>query len=399
MLPLLGTRDRASGAARLACGAALAVASLGAACSQGDPRWPELTDWERAEVWAHDDVVGFDRVAVATGPNYVAWLTRAAGAAEELAYWELRDGETVDDTELAMPDAPVVIPLAVASDYDGWVSVAATRDSPRGDNTGLVAWQRGGPRPRPERLEAPERGAAVPSAVNTGRAGDTALVAGVADGQVVTWTSHDGDDWRSDTPDLGVEAEMATIDVLGDGDRVVLAGVDVQGRAHLWTSIDGETWLTPEVDDLPTGVGSVTLLGQLDDGELAVAWLGQGQDETSPRRARAATIQRFAGEDLTDEGAIGARDDDGIPRFSLEGATLSPEGRLAIVGSAGGGGDTVAPMLWVRDGDRWEPSDQPELTRLLDRELRAVTTVGDVMVGVVTPAPRHIDVELWRWTG
>jgi hypothetical protein len=318
---------------------------------------------------------------------------------------------------LAAPGVPVLIPIGVATDGQGWVAVAATRDRPNGGNTGLMAWpprppssspssgasapSPAAPAPRGQALALPRPGLPQPEAVNAGRAAGTSLVAGVAGGDVVAWRStDDGRRWQGSVLDLGVDADLTAIDLVGHGSALVLAGVDADGGAHLWTSPDGLTWNPVPADDLPSGVRSVTLLASLDQDQLALAWLagGESDDSSSARTGTTATVQRFDGSRIIDEGTIEARPDAGIPTFSLDGATLSPEGRLVVVGTASPEANTGVPMIWLRDGDTWEPSPQRELAGRVDYQFRAITTTPNgAMVGLVTPAT-HVDLEVWRWS-
>jgi hypothetical protein len=423
MPPLLGTIHRTTRAVAVGLLAVVIGGAAVAGCSKSDPQFEELRGWERVETLPHADVIPYDRVATTAGPNGVAWLTWASRRDDVLAYHEVGEDNEVRETALAAPGVPVLIPIGVATDGDGWVAVAATRDRPNGGNTGLMAWQPGSTpssgsgsgspaagasapaptaaAPRGQMLALPQRGLPQPEAVNAGRAAGTSLVAGVAAGDVVAWRStDDGRRWQGSVLDLGVDADLTAIDLVGHGSTLVLAGVDADGGAHLWTSPDGLTWNPVPADDLPGGVRSVTLLASLDQDQLALAWLagGEGDDRSSARTGSTATVQRFDGGRIIDEGTIEARPDAGIPTFSLDGATLSPEGRLVVVGTASPEADTGVPMIWLRDGDTWEPSPQRELAGRVDYQFRAITTTSDdQMLGLVTPAT-HVDLEVWRWT-
>jgi hypothetical protein len=422
MPPLLGTIHRTTRAVAVSLLAVVVGGAAVAGCSKSDPQFEELHGWERVETLPHADVIPYDRVATTAGPNGVAWLTWASRRDDVLAYHEVGEGDEVRETELAAPGVPVLIPIGVATDGEGWVAVAATRDRPNGGNTGLMAWQ---PRPsggsssssagssgasapspaaaapRGQMLALPRRGLPQPEAVNAGRAAGTSLVAGVSGGDVVAWRStDDGRRWQGSVLDLGVDTDLTAIDLVGHGTALVLAGVDADGGAHLWTSPDGLTWNPAPTDDLPTGVRSVTLLASLDQDQLALAWLagGEGGDSSSARTGTTATVQRFDGHRVRDEGTIEARPEAGIPRFSLDGATLSPEGRLVVVGTAAPEARSGVPMIWLRDGDTWEPSPQRELAGRVDYQFRAITTTPNgQMVGLVTPAT-HVDLEVWRWS-
>jgi hypothetical protein len=420
MPPLLGTIHRTTRAVAVGLLAVVIGGAAVAGCSKSDPQFEELRGWERVETLPHADVIPYDRVATTAGPNGVAWLTWASRRDDVLAYHEVGEDNEVRETALAAPGVPVLIPIGVATDGDGWVAVAATRDRPNGENTGLMAWQPGGSpgaapasgsagasapspasaAPRGQMLAPPQRGLPQPEAVNAGRAGGTSIVAGVAAGEVVAWRStDDGRRWRGSVLDLGLDVDLTAIDLVGHGSALVLAGVDADGGAHLWTSPDGLTWNPVAADGLPEGVRSVTLLASLDQDQLALAWLagGEGDDSSSARTGSTATVQRFDGRQVTDEGTIEARPEAGIPTFSLDGATLSPEGRLVVVGTAAPQARTGVPMIWLRDGDTWEPSPQRELAGRVDYQFRAITTTPNgEMVGLVTPAT-HIDLEVWRW--
>lgn len=382
------------------------LVGVAAGCSSGDGPPGETSGWRRTEVRRHHDVAGaYDRVAVEGHPGGVAWLTWDTGAADALAYWELDDDQRSHATTLRMPDDPVLIPVDVATDREGWLAVAVTRDRPNGENTGLVAWRsRSRSDPRPVRLEVSGPGLDVPERVSAGRLRGISVVAGVVDGSVVTWI-HDGDDgdegddrgWRPTLPDLRFPGDLVTADLASDGERFLLAGVDTDGDAHLWTSTDTRTWEPITGDAMPSDTGSVTVLGPLGRGEVAIAWVAAGGDD-APRSGPGVTIQRLAGGEVAGEGTIEADPDAGTIEVSAAGATRSPEGNLVVVGAAWRRAGERAPMVWVRDGDRWEPTDQPELVGRVDHELRTVTTTSDTaMHAVVTPFPSHVDVEVWEW--
>ena len=143
MPPLLGTIHRTVRAVAVGL-LAVVVGVAVAGCSKSDPQFEELHGWERVETLPHADVIPYDRVATTAGPNGVAWLTWASRRDDVLAYHEVGEGDEIRETVLAAPGVPVLIPIGVATDGQGWVAVAATRDRPNGGNTGLMAWQ---PRP------------------------------------------------------------------------------------------------------------------------------------------------------------------------------------------------------------------------------------------------------------
>jgi hypothetical protein len=409
MPPLPGTIHRTARAVTVGLLAVVVGGVSAAGCSKSDPQFEELRGWQRVETLPHADVIPYDRVATTAGPNGVAWLTWATRRNDALAYHEVGEDGQVHEIALAAPGVPVLIPLGVATDGDGWVAVAATRDRPNGANTGLMAWQpasgsgsaSAANAPRGQMLAPPERGLGQPQAVNAGEAGGTSVVAGVVDGRVVAWRSTDSRRWRGAVLDLGLDADvdLTAIDLVGHAGQLILAGVDADGGAHLWTSSDGLTWDPGPSDGLPHGVRSVTLLASLGDDQLALAWIAGGDDGGSnPRTGSTATVQRFDGRSIVDEGTIEARPDAGIPTFSLDGATLSPDGRLVVVGTASPRADTGVPMIWLRDGKTWEPSPQRELAGRVDYQFRTITTTRDgQMLGLITPAT-HVDLEVWRWT-
>jgi hypothetical protein len=396
-----------------------------AGCSDGDDDDPAPAevrgDWERGAVWAHGDVYfSFDRVAVGSTPGTVSWVTRrASGATTELAYWELgaETGTDAASTELPVrPGGPaVLIPVGVATDGEGWVALAATRDTPRGDNTGLLAWQaRRTPGQEAAvtpgvRLAPPAGVTGVPQQASVGRSDGTTMVVALYGGEVVLWSLPEATangpagpatSWEARQPDLGLEGddELVNLHITGDGERFVLAGVDNQARAHVWTSTDGDDWepLSGDAGDpLPTEVGAVGLLAPLGDGEVALGWLAD--EDSAPANASSATIQRLAGDELRDQGVITGAATSDADRIDLGGATLSPAERLVVVGAALQPSGDRTPMVWAREAGDWTASEQPELIARLDYELRTVTaTDDDRLVGLVTGIT-HVDVETWRW--
>ncbi|HEY8524141.1 MAG TPA: hypothetical protein VIL48_04200 [Acidimicrobiales bacterium] len=397
--------------------------SAATACSESEPQFAELQGWERVEVWGHQDVVEYDRVAVSTGPTGLSWFTRARGSTDTLAYWTSTDALSASQIEVAMPQDPVVIPVAVATDArEGWVAVAVGREVAHGENTAVLAWLSGPQAPRPQRLAPPEEGMGVPARIEAARVGGVNLVTGVADGRVVAWRNAAPDiaadtgtaggsgpgtaaraapgEWSAQALELEGGEDLVTTDLASDGQRFVMAGVDREGGAHLWASSDGREWQRLE-GDLPADAGSATLLGPLEPGEMLVSWLGARtpRNDDVPRSGPEATVQRISGDRVTSEGVVEARPDDGWPDLSLTGAAVSPEGRTVVVGAAWRSANAITPMVWLRDGDEWEPSSQPELASRLDYEMRAVAAVGDDrLVGLVTPTPRGIDVEVWGWS-
>jgi hypothetical protein len=371
----------------------------GVACTSSDDPPPEIHQpWRRTAAWSHQDVISFDNVAVGTGTDAMAWFTRRTrGETDALAYLEIRDGEDAVEIEVPTPAEGVVIPVAVATADDGWAAVAVTRDVGYGENTGLMAWT-GRSRPgdevaRGEMLPRLDR-IAPPASVSIGRSAGTTVVASVLDGVPLVWdTPNESVAWEASRPDLDLDQDLVSLRVVGDGERLVLAGVDADGAAHLWTSVNGDRWDPVASDALPREAGSVGLLAPLQRGRVAVGWLDNEDD--APFNATVVTIQSLDGEELTDQGRISA--DGGDDRIDVSGAALSPERRLVVVGAGLQSNGTTSPMVWVRDGERWASTAQSELVGRLDYQLRAVTTTrDDTMVGLVT-ALSHIDVESWLW--
>jgi hypothetical protein len=269
------------------------------------------------------------------------------------------------------------------------------------------------------RLLPPEGMTGPPELANVGRVDGTTAVAALFDGRPAIWTAPDRTTrpgrrpsrWVGEQPALGLDTDLVNLHVAGDGERLVLAGVDDRGQGHLWTSTDGERWDPLPRRQLPDRVGAVGLLAPLDDGQVAVGWLAD--EDSAPWNATRVAVQRLDGQELADEGVIVAADhrdggegDDGdqdgsavptrVERVDLGGATLSPGDRLVVVGAALRPNGDTTPMVWVRADGRWVPIDQPDLTHRLDYEFRAVAASDQLMVGLVTPLA-HVDVETWRW--
>lgn len=417
-------------------GALLAACTLvgaGVAACGGDeeeePPEEVGVSWRRGETWGHRDVFfGFDRVAVGSSPDTVAWVSRRLdGDTAALAYSEIEAGGA-DTRHVDLPVAgnpAVLIPVHAAVDEEGWAVVAATRDRPNAVNTGLVAWQALRSQHEADvgpgvRLVPPAGVSGPPELANVGRVDGTTVVAALFNGRPALWTAPDRTTtpppggravrpatWMGAQPDLGLDADLVNLRVVGDGERLVLAGVDDRARAHLWTSTDGERWEPLPRRRLPRNVGAVGLMARLDDRQVVVGWLAD--EGSAPWNATRATIQRLEGGELVDEGQIVAADDQGsggdsgggggdvrIERLDLGGAVRSPGGRLVVVGAALRPNGDTTPMIWARDRDRWVPTSQPELAHRLDYEFRTVAASDQLMVGLVTPVA-HVDVETWRW--
>lgn len=387
-----------------------AVALLGiaatACASRGEPRLQELGGWRRETVLGSDEGRGdgggaVEQVATTTTPGNLAWFTGTPGGDDEqtgFAYRQL-DADVPQEATATRRDGNVLIPVGVAADADAWLAVAVTRDRPNGDNTGLLAWQgttaSTTDAPMARRLPPTDE---VPAVVSTARGNGVDLVVGPIDGDVVAWRNENTGLWRRSVLDLGVDEAIVFVDVVGLGDRFVLAGVDENGDGHLWSSTDGEDWQPVEAgDEIPSGLASVTLPAPLAEDDLAVVWMAVDEPtRTDVRSGTSATIQRFDGETLSDAGVIDAQTADEVPRFAVTGATMSPEGHLVVVGRAAVQ-DTTVPMLWLREDGAWQPTPQRELAGRLGYQFRAVTTDDEGMVGVITRWPTGGDVEVWRW--
>jgi hypothetical protein len=394
-------------------GTLLGATTLGAGCSDDgdDDRQPPPEvggSWERGAVRAHGDVYfGFDRVAVGSGPEALSWMSRRErGDTGQLAYSEVLAGADATSTDLpvAAGGPAVLIPVGVAADAEGWAAVAATRDQPRGDNTGLLAWQvrrTNGEAPQvpPGATLVPPPGVSgPPQLASIGRANGASAIAALVGGQVVVWSLPEGPTgapWEVSQPELELDGTLVHLQVTGDGERFVLAGVDDRGRGHLWTSRDGRTWQALPDDRPPDGgVGAVGLLAPLDEGQVAVGWLAD--EDSAPANATRAIVQRLEGDRLVDEGAISRDTGNSIDRLDLGGATLSPAGRLVVVGAALRASGDRAPMLWARDSGTWASARRSDLTSRLDYELRAVAIHDERMVALVTSVA-HVDLETWNW--
>jgi WD40 repeat protein len=401
----------AHGAGRGALAVAIALVLAGNGCaSESDSSLVVEGSWERMELWEQRESFDFDQVAAGNSTDTVAWLNRSDDDADRLSYWEIRDGGDATAVELPGPDGPLLIPVAVAVDADGWGAVAVTRDQAQGANTGLLAWHGTSGLDTTADIEAaqpltpPGDVAAPPESVSVGRSADVLVVAALYDGEPVLW-SREGDDdaWLSDVDGIdlgfGPRADLTSLRVVGDGERLVLAAVAGNGTTHLWSSEDGGDWAPVESDDLPESAGAVGLLAPLEPGGVAVGWLSD--EESAPWNATSATIQRLTGDDLADEGEIEALPDDEVQRLHLTSATLSPDDRLVVVGGALRPDSDRTPMAWVAAGDSgadgWEPTTQAELTGHLDHEFRAIVSTDDDRMVAVASALSHPDVESWQW--
>ena len=387
------------------CAAGFGLA--GVADSSGDEAPPPEVSrgWQRTDAWPHPDVVAYDNVAVGSGLNTVAWFTRRGhGDVDAVAYREIKDGDDAVELDLQTPDTGVVIPVAVAIELDRWTAVAVSRDTAEGPNTGLMAWTGGsldgGPISTGSALQLPAASITAdeplaPKTVSAAQLGETSVVTAVVNHRALVWRSTDaGASWSSPSLAGGADDALVSVKMASDGERLVLAGVEAAGPAHLWTSTDGESWDETTTARLPDDVGSVGLLAVLEPGRVAVGWLDD--EPSAPFNATSMVVQVLDGDGLSQEGRITARDT-GSQRVDPSGASLSPSGRLVVVGAALRANGTATPMVWVRDRNRWQPTEQAELVARFDYQFRAVATTRDGrMIGLVS-ALNHIDMESWLW--
>jgi hypothetical protein len=401
------------------------------ACSSGSGEPAEVRGrWERIERWEQRSSFDFDRVATTSSPDAVAWFTRQPAAdGGALAYWEIRDGDEAREVPVpigtdttgarargrtaagraAAGTDQVLIPVAVATDDEGWAAVAVTRDRPAGENKGLMVWQARLADTVPvrpgEMLPPPSGATGPPASVSVGRSADTIAVAAMYDGNPVVWSrtgnatppGSAGATWKASYRELGTgTGALVSLRVLGDGRRLVLAGVESDGTTHLWTSSDGEDWEAVDAGDLPDKAGAVALLSALHKGRVLVGWLDD--EDSAPWNATSATIQQLEPSGrLVDRGTLEADPERDIDRVHLTGATLSPNDRLVMVGSAVRADGVSTPMVWTRDGDTWRSSKQANLAGHLDHEFRVVVAAGDERMVALATAMSHPDVEAWRW--
>ena len=429
----MGSWGRGSWSARRGVGLpwlAVAVSAATFACSSGSGEPPEARGrWDRIDRWEQRSSFDFDRVATTSSADAVAWFTRQPEAdGGGLAYWEIRDGE--DAVEMPVPVGPatpagrsgastgggadadadqVLIPVAVATDAEGWAAVAVTRDRPAGENKGLMVWQSrlaGDDEVAPgEVLPVPDGPSGPPASVSVGRSADTIAVAAMYDGDPVIWhrtgdRTPPGDaaaEWQVSYREIGTgPGDLVSLRMIGDGERLVLAGVEDDGTAHLWTSTNGRAWDAVAAGDLPAEAGAVGLLAPLRDGHVLVGWLDD--EDSAPWNATSATIQQLEPDgDVVERGTLEAEPDNDIDRVHLTGATLSPEDRLVMVGAAVRADGVSTPMVWAEDGDDWHASEQANLAGHLDHEFRVVVSAGDDRMVALAAAMSHPDVEAWRW--
>lgn len=410
------------------------VALTGVACSSGgddDDRAtppPEADGgWTRTQVWEHPDVLAYDRVAVGGNPETLAWVTRRPrGETEALTYTELRGDQELASLDLAEPpprapsppgasqraSSEVLIPVATATGDGLWAALAVTRDSPRGDNTGLVTWHgardpdgAGANRTATPgvRLALPDGVDGDPESAGIATTDDVTVAVALIAGEPVVWRSATEASASSpsrwalvDDIDQEIDGDLVALRVAADRDQVVVAAVDGNGNPRLWTSDDGESWSAVDRDRLPDSAGGVGLLTAVATDRIVVGWLAD--EESAPESASEVRVQSVVGDEVGDEGTVAAADGRrDMARVDLNDVVLSPDDRLVAVGAAVRPSNEITPMVWAQDGNDWVASEQTELAGRIDYEMRATVAVEDTMVAVVT-SRTHIDVECWTWS-
>lgn len=421
-------------ARRAAAALAALVALTGVACSsdgddddQAAPPPEADGGWARTQVWEHPDVLAYDRVAVGGSPETLAWVTRRPrGETEALAYNELRGDRDVASLDLAEPapaapappgasqraSSEVLIPVATATGDGLWAALAVSRDSPRGDNTGLVTWH-GARDPdgaganrtatRGVRLALPEGADGVPESAGIATTDDVTVAVALIAGEPVVWRSATEASASSpgrwalvDEIDQEIDGDLVGLRVAADRDQVVVAAVDGNGNPRLWRSDDGERWSAVDRERLPDSAGGVGLLTPVASDRIVVGWLAD--EESAPESASEVQVQSITGDEVSDEGTVSATDGrHDMARVDLNDVVLSPDDRLVVVGAAVRASNEITPMVWAQQGDDWTASEQTELAGRIDYEMRAAVAVEDTMVSVVT-SRTHIDVECWTWS-
>jgi hypothetical protein len=231
-------------------------------------------------------------------------------------------------------------------------------------------------------------------------------VAALYEGEPVLWSvasnEAEVDAWQSgavgEELDLDDPADLVSLRVVGDGERLVLAGVDASGHATLWVSDDAVMWEAVATDDLPEEAGGIALLTAVKRGQVAVGWVDDEDDtQTPPWNATAVTVQLLEDDELTDAGSLAADPDDREKQIHLTSATLSPDGRLVVAGGVARPSGDRSPMVWAWDEEEWRASDVEALTGHLDHEFRAIVGTSDDRMVAVATALSHPDIETWQW--
>ena len=424
---------RQAGAAALLPALLLAAACGGDTDTDDDERPAELSGWTRSGVFGHADVVDHDHVAVAGDGTSLVWITWARGSDSELSTYLSAPDANLDGAPLAIPEAsslpvlqaagdngPVVIPTAAAISGTSWTAVATVHDQPGEQKSGLVAWQGDidappGDRVAPSVLTLPDgRQPAHPRAV-AGRVGEVAAIATLtsevaADDPeeyykptgLTMWRSTGGGEWVEATPHLDLDAPLASIGLTGDGAQLVLAGVDREGRAHLWTSPDGTDWGAVTDDLLPTDVAGVGTLTTAAEGTVAIAWhLGDLENDPLGTFGGASKVQTFTDGRVDDHGNVAFDRDARLGQADILGVVARPDGRLVVAGAADTReGEDPVPMVWTQVDGEWVASEQPELAGRLDCAMRGLALDGDEAdagLRAVVTCFTHVDVEQWQW--
>lgn len=394
---------------------------------------PELSGWTRSLRVGHGDVVAHDHVAVAGDGTSLVWVTWARDSDSMLSASVWTPDTSDGGAALAMPEAsslpvlqaagdsgPVVVPHVAAISGTTWTAVATVRDQPGEEKSGLVAWQgdtdaSSGDRVAPSVLTLPDGRQPAHPRTAVGRVGEVTVIATLTS-EVATddpeeyyrptgltmWRSTGGGEWIEATPRLGLDAPLAGIGLTGDGAQLVLAGVDREGRAHLWTSPDGTDW--DEVTDelLPTDVAGVGTLTTAREGTVAVAWhLGDLDHDPLGTFGGASRVQTFSDGRVDDHGNVTFDQDAPLRQADIRGVVARPDGRLVVAGTAQTReGDDPVPMVWTQVGDEWVASEQTEFTGRLDCAMRSLAADGDdadAGLRAVVTCFTHVDVEQWQW--
>jgi hypothetical protein len=370
---------------------ALAAGVLGAACGGDDPV-PGQLGWERTERMPQETPAGsrFEEVPVSAGP-VVAWITQSQRAQQiGLNLWREGSGR-LEQIPLEPPaDVGLVDPRAVHAHDQGWIAVAEVLD-PDADTIGLVTW-RGGTGTAtvdPVALGGPGslRGGAHVSVARVWGVSVVAVQDEDAPEGVTLWRADDGDRFAARTPTatdgweavdasaLGLSSPLSSFSLTGDGDRLVLAGVDADEVLHLWVSEDGAAWEAIGHEAVPAHAGRVDRVVAGAPGPVLIQLSG-------------AEVGLLVVEG--DEVRVAAP-----PPLWLTGA-VEFDGELVVVGSQQTDRRGWTPMVAVERGEGWTQVEDRAVVRRLDHLGRAVTVVDDELRLLVTGLGR-LDVEVWRW--
>ena len=379
---------------------ALALAAVVVGCSSGGGRQDELSRWRRDDVFAHPDVVEYDRVAVAADGQRIAWLTRAPGSTDALAVgvWAQHDELGPTRFELTTVDEPLVVPAAAAMDAEGWTAVATIHDDDGIRSSELVAWDGASSDDvEPVTLDAPA-GHVFTGDVSAARFDGRAVVAASTGEEPSTvglplpsasfvWTSTGSGQWDQAPLELGGGGALADMTLIADGTRFVVAGIAPNDRPVVFVSSDAQSWDELTATDLPETVEGLDLVTAIGDGTALIGWVTEPSGGT-------VEVWQLAGPELTAVGPLAAADD--IASVSLYAAAVHDE--QILVGGWARRPNGLVPMLWAWDDDEWRPSEQPELTGRLDWRLVALGPDDADGLRALLVTPFHIDVETWIWS-